>query len=94
MNAKSAPHCLSIILLILFFGFYPCTQSAQYIVDIPASKDNTLYEDFGGSFSNGSGEFMFVGRTNVEEATRLFHAMEQQMWIAVAPLPQQVSLLS
>ena len=29
---------------------------------IPASQDNTLYEDPKGSLSNGSGDFLFVGR--------------------------------
>lgn len=32
-------------------------------VTIQASQDNTLYEDTGGALSNGSGNFMFAGRT-------------------------------
>ena len=36
------------------------------------NKDNTLYEDANGSLSNGSGEFMFGGRTgNQEGGTRM-----------------------
>ena len=30
-------------------------------------KDNTLIEDVNGSKSNGTGEFLFVGRTNEEK---------------------------
>lgn len=34
------------------------------VVTIPASKDNTLYEDAAGSLSNGAGKDFFVGRTS------------------------------
>ncbi len=36
---------------------------AQTQVSIGSMKDNTLYEDSTGSFSNGAGEHFFVGRT-------------------------------
>lgn len=37
-------------------------------MEIPASKDNTLYESLSGSISNGAGEFFFVGRTGAFNA--------------------------
>ncbi|MBX3359231.1 MAG: DNRLRE domain-containing protein [Phycisphaeraceae bacterium] len=33
------------------------------VVSITASRDNTLYEDFFGTLSNGQGEYLFSGRT-------------------------------
>jgi len=36
---------------------------AQLKADIDAKKDNTLYEDANGAFSNGAGEYFFVGKT-------------------------------
>ncbi|MGH7597498.1 MAG: DNRLRE domain-containing protein [bacterium] len=38
------------------------TLSAQTQVNIPAGKDNTLYESSTGALSNGIGEYFFVGR--------------------------------
>src|SRR6266496_510853 len=40
----------------------PATADAT-TVTIQASKDNTLYENATGSFSNGAGEYIFTGRT-------------------------------
>ncbi len=37
---------------------------AQSKIDLIASKDNTLYEQAAGGISNGSGEFLFAGRTS------------------------------
>lgn len=34
-----------------------------FVVDIPASKDNTLFQDSTGASSNGMGEYFFAGRT-------------------------------
>lgn len=39
------------------------TPSAQAQLTIAASKDNTLYEDAAGAWSNGAGDHMFVGVT-------------------------------
>jgi len=38
-------------------------------VTLNPSKDNTLYERATGSHSNGSGEFLFVGRTGANGNT-------------------------
>jgi hypothetical protein len=35
------------------------------VVTLQASKDNTLYQSANGSLSNGAGEYIFVGRTDV-----------------------------
>ena len=40
------------------------TTAPAEVVTIPASKDNTLYEDASGSLSNGAGKDFFVGRTS------------------------------
>ena len=39
------------------------SQGRAVAVNIPASQDNTLYEDATGAVSNGAGEFFFTGRT-------------------------------
>jgi len=38
--------------------------AAADLVSIPASKDNTLYQDLSGSLSNGAGQLFFAGRTS------------------------------
>jgi len=43
---------------------------AQLQATIGAKKDNTLYEDTAGLFSNGAGEYFFVGKTNAEKLRR------------------------
>lgn len=40
------------------------TAFCQTTVDIIASKDNTLYQQANGGISNGSGQFLFAGRTS------------------------------
>lgn len=40
------------------------------VVQIPADRDNTLYEDGGGNLSNGSGARLFAGRTLSHGARR------------------------
>ena len=45
------------------------------VVDLPAVKDNTLYEDVAGSRSNGSGAHLFAGRTrngSIQRAVLVF----------------------
>jgi FtsP/CotA-like multicopper oxidase with cupredoxin domain len=37
--------------------------SRATVITIPASKDNTLYENATGAVSNGAGEYVFTGRT-------------------------------
>ena len=54
---------LRIQLLSLFFLSFLFANS-QVTVDLSPSKDNTLYENATGALSNGSGEFLFAGRTN------------------------------
>lgn len=38
-------------------------ETAGDVIIIGAEKDNTLYEDFQGAWSNGAGEYMFAGST-------------------------------
>jgi len=46
-------------------------------IDLPAVKDNTLYEDIGGAISNGMGGFLFVGRVGDIGGGRLRRAVLQ-----------------
>ncbi len=45
-------------------------------VAIPASKDNTLFEDAKGETSNGSGIYLFAGNTNQGQARRTLIAFD------------------
>lgn len=46
------------LLLVLFSG-----QSLAETLLLEAQKDNTLYQDAQGRFSNGAGQYLFIGRT-------------------------------
>ncbi|MGE0478923.1 MAG: DNRLRE domain-containing protein [Phycisphaerae bacterium] len=59
MNARAARGFLLVTLLVL--ACTPGTPAA--VVELAASRDNTLYEDPGGSTSNGVGEYLFTGMT-------------------------------
>ena len=48
----------------------PAAAYAATVV-IPAARDNTLYQDPNGAFSNGAGGNFFVGRTDVISAGKL-----------------------
>lgn len=61
---------LSVIKIAIFVVLIAPTASAQTQVNIPAGKDNTLYENNNGAFSNGAGEYFFVGRTGTGERRR------------------------
>jgi len=39
------------------------TSGRAVAVNIPASQDNTLYENATGAVSNGAGDYFFTGRT-------------------------------
>lgn len=49
--------------IIAFIVFVDKTASAQTQITISAGKDNTLYENSTGAFSNGGGEHFFAGST-------------------------------
>ena len=53
------------ILSVLCLVFIPATSvRSQTTIEIEASKDNTLIQDASGSLSNGSGDYLFVGKSN------------------------------
>jgi hypothetical protein len=59
--------CAAVLLLAaLVHPGLPCRAD---IVDVVATRDNTLYEDATGAFSNGAGAYMFSG-VNASEAER------------------------
>jgi len=61
--------CYFVILLFVIL-LLSQNAAAQLKVDIDAKKDNTLYEDATGAFSNGVGEYFFVGKTKQNQIRR------------------------
>ncbi|MEO1366076.1 MAG: DNRLRE domain-containing protein [Acidobacteriota bacterium] len=54
----------SICLAIAFSLLVPASAFAgDTVVEIPAARDNSLYEDDTGALSNGAGDYLFTGRT-------------------------------
>lgn len=62
------------LLVVLALLTIPAT--AQSVVEIQASKDNTLYEDATGALSNGAGESLFAGLTAKSEVRRALVAFD------------------
>ncbi|MGI8907879.1 MAG: DNRLRE domain-containing protein [Candidatus Sumerlaeaceae bacterium] len=55
---------------LAFSGMIAAAVTAA-TVDVPASKDATLYEDATGSLANGAGEHFFAGRVNTTGGGKL-----------------------
>ncbi|MCZ6777251.1 MAG: DNRLRE domain-containing protein [Ignavibacteria bacterium] len=55
-------HSITMVTLMLTV-FLLRDAFAQSVVQLTPVKDNTLYEDLGGSLSNGAGDHFFAGRT-------------------------------
>lgn len=60
---------------VFLFGFLSFQGAQAEIVSIEASRDNTLIEDPAGAYSNGSGPYFFVGRTNQSEGLSIRRAV-------------------
>ncbi len=58
------PVSLLSLLAVLTLGLAGPTAADAAVISVGASKDNTLFENAGGSLSNGSGIYLFAGRTN------------------------------
>lgn len=56
---------ISAVMLLVLNG-----AARAEVVDIPAGRDGTLFEDSLGLIANGSGQFMFVGETNTGSTRR------------------------
>jgi hypothetical protein len=56
------------LLLSSFLSVLPVM--AQEMIEVQAAKDNTLFEDTSGGFSNGSGQHFFAGKTSVSKVRR------------------------
>jgi hypothetical protein len=73
--AKPPSHCkirgfsrfFAVVFLVAASGSDTLGQS---VIDLIASSDNTLFEAAAGGISNGSGQFLFAGRTNSAEIRR------------------------
>jgi hypothetical protein len=66
----------TVTILTLAFLLLPANLQAQNVVELQAEKDNTLYEDSGGNFSNGVGQYLFAGKTNLGELRRAVVAFD------------------
>ncbi len=55
---------IACLFVLTFFSLVAPESLYADVVQISASKDNTLYEDAQGDISNGAGTYFFVGRTN------------------------------
>ena len=62
-------------LLFLFTCIFFSSGLTQTTLILTPEKDNTLYESPTGDLSNGSGAYLFVGRTNQTEGERLRRAL-------------------
>lgn len=65
---------------------------AQIEINIPASKDNTLYENAAGAFSNGAGAYVFVGENNHDETRRALLAFDIAGHVPAGAFIQSVKL--
>jgi len=61
---------------LLALATFTHTAGAQMQVTITPSKDNTLYESTTGSESNGAGDHLFAGTTNVGDIRRAVLAFD------------------
>lgn len=59
-----------VVIFVFVILFSMQNAPAQLKVDIDAKQDNTLYEDANGAFSNGAGEYFFVGMTKQSQIRR------------------------
>ena len=57
------------LIFLVFFAGIRSAALADTVILMPA-KDNTLYEDGAGSLSNGSGIYLFAGKTNAPSLRR------------------------
>lgn len=64
---------MKIIMMTLFALFTLNVHSAT--VELSAEKDNTLYESGSGNLSNGSGDFIFMGRTGQSSGESIRRAL-------------------
>lgn len=51
-----------VLMAILFFAF-ACTDLRAEVLEFSPAMDTTLYEDENGRLGNGSGQYLFIGRT-------------------------------
>ena len=73
MNKISSSHTIRLWALL---GIACAGPAIADMVQIGASRDNTLYESAQGALSNGSGEYLFVGRTSSNGVRRAVIAFD------------------
>lgn len=88
---RSRNRFLALFLSVSGFLFISSLH-AQVEVKIIASKDNTLYENASGSFSNGSGAGLFAGQNNHGEVRRGLVAFDVAGNIPAGALIQSATL--
>lgn len=58
--------CFLAVGMLWFLGILSVEARAEFVI-LSAVKDNTLYESSTGALSNGAGDFLFSGRTEVTQ---------------------------
>jgi glucose/arabinose dehydrogenase len=75
---------LPVILAFLFFGLAVAPVVAETLELMPA-RDNTLFEDGEGRFSNGGGKHLFIGRVGVDGQEELRRTVVAFDFAAIPP---------
>jgi hypothetical protein len=77
MLAYQKPRCSSARTFLLITAAVLAVQTVApgATMVLSPSKDNTLYEDLQGDVSNGQGEFLFAGKTGVNDGFHLRRAL-------------------
>jgi hypothetical protein len=60
---------------LLLFAMLPSAALADTVI-LPAAKDNTIYEDTFGQYSNGQGIYLYTGKTGTELLRRALIAFD------------------
>ena len=69
-HARTIRHCTSACTFALIGSALMTSSLDAAVTTLEPSKDNTLYESTEGIFSNGAGEFMFIGNNNSPQVRR------------------------
>jgi spore coat protein A len=93
--AASGPLCLASRLLaaaLAIGAFVSPVPSHAAVATLAPVKDNTLYEDPGGSLSNGAGAYLFAGKTNDSLLRRALLAFDPSSAIPAGATIQSATL--
>jgi hypothetical protein len=75
-TAHCLPNALAVFAAALLSSGIAFGPAGADVVSIPASQDNTLFEDVAGALSNGAGEELFSGNTSDQGVRRAVIAFD------------------